>query len=1010
MANSINTNIGALTAQKNMVKLNADLDEAMNRLSSGFRINSAADDAAGSAIASKMDSQVRSLGVAIRNSYDAISMTQTAEGALGEVENMLQRVRELSVQAGNSTLSDSDRSMIQSEVDQLIAEIDQISTNTHFNNVKLLDGSNADVKFQIGINEADTLKVDLQKSDSISLGLSGATGVTTLTSERIDEKDFSNTANSIAAADVKINGFNAFASDFNSDTSASGANEAKLLADAINANTGIHGAEADAFNSLSSSVKGTFSQSATFTVNGDTVAIATSYADLTAKINEAVSGINASLNADNSITLSNKTGEAIVIAGSASADVGFTAGTYTGFVSLKNLDGSNVRIEAGSEVNGYANGLGTIGDLNALGFNENSTGAKLETDTVSGTALIANEIKINDVLVGASDTGQASSIANAINAVTEESGVTANAFNEVQLALNFSAMPGATTEFFVNSTAINVTSANGIEGVVAAINNASVGDIRAKANSDGAVTISSASGVDIRVTHQGDTDFIRAFKDVNGTVSVSGIIGGSVEDVDSLRASAAITDTSLTLLSPSNFNSQVVFKSGGAVTDTDELSDGQTASTSAMTLTSTATSATPKGRMVRITELNNGDGSGINFTITGTDMDGNVQTEVIAGATQNGTVDGVKTFNTVTEIVADQTSTLTFDIGSITGQADQNYTVTGTDVFGNTVTEVVRGAGGTLEALSKNVYESVTSITASQADTNASTIGNTNAGGSAAANHGNKVADDDGLVASADLAAATALSLVSGATSLQLGGALITVTEGNNGVATDGTITVHGTDMLGNALTEVIVGPAQNNTVTGTKAFATVSRIDLDVDFTSNAVKIGYTASVGDDFTSRGKLELTNSTGTPIKLETAAADSNTNMRTGVDGTFGSTETILQKLGVQGQSASFEVSGTKVSVETLAGANASLELIDSAIEQISKFRSSFGAYENRLDASISNLTTLKVNTEAAQSRIQDADFAQETSKLTKAQILSQAATSMLAQANASKQNLLALLQG
>ena len=83
--------------------------------------------------------------------------------------------------------------------------------------------------------------------------------------------------------------------------------------------------------------------------------------------------------------------------------------------------------------------------------------------------------------------------------------------------------------------------------------------------------------MDIRVTHQGDTDFIRAFKDVNGTVSVSGIIGGSDEDVDSLRASAAITDTSLTLLSPSNFNSQVVFTSAGAVTDTDELSDGQTA-------------------------------------------------------------------------------------------------------------------------------------------------------------------------------------------------------------------------------------------------------------------------------------------------------------------------------------------------------------------------------------------------------------------------------------------------
>ena len=127
MSNSINTNISALKAQNNMIKLNNNLDQAMTRLSSGLRINSAADDAAGSAISSKMESQRRSLGVAVRNSYDAISMTQTAEGALGEVENMLQRVRELAVQAGNSTLSDSDRTMIQSEVTALTSEIDKVA-------------------------------------------------------------------------------------------------------------------------------------------------------------------------------------------------------------------------------------------------------------------------------------------------------------------------------------------------------------------------------------------------------------------------------------------------------------------------------------------------------------------------------------------------------------------------------------------------------------------------------------------------------------------------------------------------------------------------------------------------------------------------------------------------------------------------------------------------------------------------------------------------------------------
>ena len=125
---------------------------------------------------------------------------------------------------------------------------------------------------------------------------------------------------------------------------------------------------------------------------------------------------------------------------------------------------------------------------------------------------------------------------------------------------------------------------------------------------------------------------------------------------------------------------------------------------------------------------------------------------------------------------------------------------------------------------------------------------------------------------------------------------------------------------------------------------------------------------------------------------------------------GTVDTILDKVGVRNQSQSFEVTGTSVSMETLAGANASLALIDKAIDTVSLFRSSFGAVENRIDASINNLTTLKVNTEAAKSRIEDADFAKETSQMTKSQILSQAATSMLAQANASKQNLLALLQG
>jgi len=153
-------------------------------------------------------------------------------------------------------------------------------------------------------------------------------------------------------------------------------------------------------------------------------------------------------------------------------------------------------------------------------------------------------------------------------------------------------------------------------------------------------------------------------------------------------------------------------------------------------------------------------------------------------------------------------------------------------------------------------------------------------------------------------------------------------------------------------------------------------------------------ATIDQTMVGRGQIVLTSDDGGIIKLT-----DNTVANSG-----------LAKLGLEGQSEE-QVSGTGgVNVSTLSGATSALANIDAAIETLSGFRSSFGAVENRIDAKINNLTTLKVNTQAAQSRIEDADFAAETTNMTKAQILSQAATSMLAQANASKQNLLALLQG
>ena len=206
-----------------------------------------------------MEAQVRSLGVAIRNANDAISLTQTAEGALGEVENILQRIRELTVQAGNSTLNSSDRSQIQAEVNALSAEIDSISQKTNFNGVNLLDGSRNSVDMQIGINASDTMNIGLQKTDVASLGIgsSSVTSPNTVISARMTQF-----AADIAATDIKINGFDAFGSSFDiSATTIDGTatdvshaiaagSSAAALAVKINENTGEHGVTATAFNEV----------------------------------------------------------------------------------------------------------------------------------------------------------------------------------------------------------------------------------------------------------------------------------------------------------------------------------------------------------------------------------------------------------------------------------------------------------------------------------------------------------------------------------------------------------------------------------------------------------------------------------------------------------------------------------------------------------------------------------------------------------------------------------------
>ena len=661
---SVNTNIAALMAQKSMSDQIKKSDQAIERLSTGLRINHAADDAAGTAVASKMEAQVRSLAVAIRNGHDAISLTQTVEGALGEMENILQRVRELAVQAGNSTLSSSDRIAIQEEVTALTNEINDIAVNTNFNRVKLLDGTNSSINFQLGVDAVDQLTVALESSKVSDLGLKASMGTNIFTSSRIELA----AVNTIAADAIKINGQNHVATQ--SVTTVGTTNAAALLAEAINTNTVNHGAVATAFNKIIGSEMGnTFSMSNSFTVGGVTIGIKSTMQDVVNEINESVAGVTATLSNNNSLILSNTTGNQIIIGGNAPGAVGLIADTYEGFYTLENIDGSAVKIELGNLANGYVQAAtATPTSLGQYGLNE--TDGKITKGIAVTSAILSttDQIKINDVLIGSTVVNTAKAKAEAINLKSSATGVTATASTTMFLDLDFD-ITVSSTAFKVNGATVDISADDSVFDVVSAINTANVGLV-ASTSSEGLLKLFDNSGDNITIDMSASTSFIESASD------------------------------------------------------------------------------------------------------------------------------------------------------------------------------------------------------------------------------------------------------------------------------------------------------ADNATLT-----------------------------VAANITARGNIELTSTDGGFIKLTDGDLDN----------------AGLAKLGLEGQSAVGTAGSGGINVSTLIGATSSLETIDSAIDKLSGFRASFGAVENRINAKINNLTTLKINTQAARSRIEDADFAAETTNMTKAQILKQAATSMLAQANASKQDLLTLLQ-
>lgn len=338
MAQIINTNVASLNSQRALNTSQGALNTSLQRLSSGLRINSAKDDAAGMAISERMTAQIRGLDQAARNANDGISLAQTAEGGLGEVTNNLQRIRELAVQAANATNSVSDRAALNAEATQLVAEIDRVSTTTQFNGINLLDGTFTSQAFQVGANANQTITVS-----SISSARAASLGVGSGSSYAASVQTGTVTSTALAAGDIAINGYNVGA------TSTDGVSYSYADGSAI--------AKAAAINAISGNSNVTAAVQANSVTGGAVTssAIAGNTTDYV-KINGVTLGSIAAVTDDAAGDVIKGSQMAARI-NEVTAQTGVTAtyNTTSGVLSLSAVDGRNITIEAGGT--GTSSGL-----------------------------------------------------------------------------------------------------------------------------------------------------------------------------------------------------------------------------------------------------------------------------------------------------------------------------------------------------------------------------------------------------------------------------------------------------------------------------------------------------------------------------------------------------------------------------------------------------------------------------------------------------------------------------
>jgi flagellin len=455
MAAIINTNAASLNAQRNLNSSQSALSTSLQRLSSGLRINSAKDDAAGLAIAERFTSQIKGLNQAVRNANDGISLAQTAEGGLGTAGDLLQRMRELAVQSANGTNSSSDRASLQQEVSQLQQELNRVANTTQFNGQNVLDGSLSSTQFQVGANANQTINVGIASAKAsdignFSLGSTGSSSTATAASSTV-------AANSISTQTLTIAG-----NGQNPTVSITGGASAKDVADKVNTKTSLTGVSA--------------SSETQATLGGLTNTAGTVTFDLTGSGNKVT--VTATINNGNDLS------SLAAAINSQTAATGISAVSNGSTVSLKNKEGYDIKISDFTSSGGSTMSLQGNDPFtgNTVGGAQTLTGAGNDSSTVAGQVKFSSSggytVTTTDATGGlfTSTAGQASSLTS-VSAldISTVSGAN-NALNTIDAALtsinNSRAQLGAIQNRFASTISNLATTAENLSAARSRIQDA----------------------------------------------------------------------------------------------------------------------------------------------------------------------------------------------------------------------------------------------------------------------------------------------------------------------------------------------------------------------------------------------------------------------------------------------------------------------------------------------------------------------------------------------------------